>query len=207
MIRSYRYFTSAFVLALALPLSGCISLLPSAGPAPTLMQPAPNLGPSNLKSSKVLHIEEPTAAMMYDGTKVAIRKTAETGLESYTYLEGNEWAERLPKMLQRQLVAHFKTAEWPGVIGEAKVLHPDYKLMLEVRKFQINLGQGIEVSINATLVDTKNFTAISSKTFDYVVASENTVSSYKKAFDQALGQFMKDCEKLLQQGMSLSGNS
>jgi len=180
-----------------LALNGCISLLPEAGPPPAQITLEPQAPASHLASSKTLQIEDPSSPINFNGTKIVIRKTNEAGLSVFTFAQEQEWTETLPKMMQRALLDHLKTPAWPGVVSEAKTIVPDYKLSIDIRKFNIVLAEGVEVSVNLTLINNNTHKIEATKTLHYVLKSEHNVKGYMQAFNQAMTQLIADTDAML----------
>jgi ABC-type uncharacterized transport system auxiliary subunit len=196
MNRHFKTIASIFLLVTVFNLNGCISLLPSPGLGPNLVSLSSH-ETSKIASTKVLLVDEPTCPIMFDATKIVIQKTNPTGLPYFTHAQGQEWSERLPAMLQRILVNHFKSPKWPGVITDVKTVGADYRLMTDIIKFQIVSPGAVEVSMNITLVESKGRKILVTKTFDYKIISDDRATSYLRAFEKAVTQFLTDCDGLL----------
>lgn len=145
-----------------------------------------------MHSTKSVAVEEPTCPLMIDGTKIVVERASPSGLVDYTYANENEWAERLPKMIQRAVIEHFKSDYWPGVSAQAASQQSDYRVSIDLRKFQITMPGNVEVSANVTLHNVLEGRAIASQTYNYKVLATPTMSGYMLAFDQATGMLLKD---------------
>lgn len=202
MLSSCRVLT----LALTLGLAGC-SLFPDPGPAPAQIALAPLAGQSHIRSDKTLQVQEPTAPMNFSGTKIIVQKASESGVPVFVFAQEQEWTDTLPKLVQRAIVDHFKTPGWPGVMASARAPICDYRLDLDVRKFNIILGQGVEVSLNATLFNNETQKIDGTRTFSYVINSEHNVRGYVSGFNQAMGQFLGDLGGFLRESLEEEKNS
>ncbi len=192
MINLSRLAKPLVLVLSTLSLAGCISLLPEAGPPATLVSLNSNPEPSHISSKKTLVIEEPTGPINYNGTNIIMQKTSPSGLINYTHAEDQEWTERLPKMLQRQMVNHFRTPQWPTVSGEIQSVAPDFRLATDIQKFQILFPGAIEVVLNVTLSETKSLKTLATKTFTYRMDCANTATAYVHAFDKVVTLFLND---------------
>jgi ABC-type uncharacterized transport system auxiliary subunit len=191
-----RLFRGVAYTALVISLTGCVSLLPSPGPAPMFLMISPKNQPSGFSSSASLVIDEPTSPIMIDSTKIVVQKTNPSGLVNLTYVNEQEWAERLPRMLQRIIVDHFRSETWPGVSAESTA-GADYRLNIDIRKFQITMPGSVDVTVNFTLTDARDHRAIASQTYNYQVLAQNSMTGYTTAFDQAVGMLLKDAAVML----------
>jgi ABC-type uncharacterized transport system auxiliary subunit len=199
MTRLYKISPGALLTIATLNLSGCISLLPSAGPAPDLITLNPQLENAHISSSKSLLIDEPTGPIIYDGTKIVIQKESPSGLTSFTYAKEEQWAERLPKMIQRAMIDHLKSPQWPTVMDGTMSLAADYRMFVEIRKFQIRMPDLVEVSMSLTIINSQDQKILTTKTLNYSIKCENTVTSYIQAFNKATAQLLQDSDALIAQ--------
>ena len=114
-------------------LTGCISLLPEAGPAPEYVSLNPDL-PTN-KASKhnfQIIIEEPTADILHNSNKIVV-----LNCQQYKFAEGKEWSERLPIFVQRDIVKAISKKGLLGVGIPANGLKPNYILLSNISKFLV----------------------------------------------------------------------
>lgn len=183
-------------LSVTLSLAGC-SLFPDPGPAPAQIALTPQTGQSQIRSEKTLQVQEPTAPMNFSGTKIIVQKSSESGVPVFTNAQEQEWTDTLPRLIQRAIVDHFKTPAWPGVMASARAPISDFRLDLDVRKFNIILGQGVEVSLNATLFNNETQKIDGTRTFSYIINSEHNVRGYVGGFNQAMAQFLGDLGGML----------
>jgi phospholipid/cholesterol/gamma-HCH transport system substrate-binding protein len=94
------------------------------------------------------------ATLVYDTQKVLIRTTEGT----YSNVEGAEWADNLPKLVQAKIVQSFENAkQLKSVSKPIDELQPEYKLELGIRGFQIVPGQipSAVVELSARLIGDK----------------------------------------------------
>lgn len=83
---------------------------------------------------KQLGIAELTAPALLDNDKIMLRKTeTESGA-----IEGGQWSDPLPRLLQLRFMQSFENAGYGGHIGRAaEGLTPDQQLLIDLRSFQI----------------------------------------------------------------------
>jgi ABC-type uncharacterized transport system auxiliary subunit len=201
MSQVFKYAIRLCCVLTAAGLSGCISLFPSSGPAPSLVSLNPEGGASEIASHKSLLVEEATAPILYNGTKIVIQKVGENGLVSFTHANEQEWVDTLPKLLQRAVVENLKSPRWPAVTSEAKAFVADYRLGLDIRKFQIVLPGAVEVSVNLTLIDNKAQKVILTKTLSYRILTDNNVTGYIRGFNEATTHLLKDASAVIVAGI------
>jgi phospholipid/cholesterol/gamma-HCH transport system substrate-binding protein len=83
------------------------------------------------------------ATLVYDTQKMLIRTPDGT----YKSVEGAEWADNLPKLVQAKIVQSFENAkQLKSVSKPIDDLQPEYKLELGIRGFLIVRGQGSAAS-------------------------------------------------------------
>jgi len=84
---------------------------------------------------KQLAIPEVTAATMFDNDKI-VRKTAAEN----TTIDGGQWSDALPRLVQLRLIQSFENAGYAGSIGKAgDGLTPDFQLVIDMRSFQLSV--------------------------------------------------------------------
>jgi phospholipid/cholesterol/gamma-HCH transport system substrate-binding protein len=104
---------------------------------PTFDLIAPTQFPQTVKvPDKQLAIAELTAPALLDSDKIQLRKTGtETGA-----VDGGQWSDSLPRLLQLRLMQSFENAGYGGSIGRAaEGLTADQQLVVDLRSFQISL--------------------------------------------------------------------
>jgi phospholipid/cholesterol/gamma-HCH transport system substrate-binding protein len=103
---------------------------------PTFDLLPPSQFPQKVKvPEKQLAIAELTAPALLDSDKIQLRKTAtETAA-----IEGGQWSDSLPRLLQLRLMQSFENAGYGGSIGRAaEGLTADQQLVIDLRSFQIS---------------------------------------------------------------------
>lgn len=92
-----------------------------------------------------LAIAEPTATLPVDSDRIVVR----TGPEAVAYLTGAQWADRLPRLVQTQMIAAFENARAFRSVGRPG-LNADNNLVSEIRRFEIDVTTGqamVELSV------------------------------------------------------------
>lgn len=184
------------IALLAALLAACGSLLPSA-PSVQLytLTPKSTFDQSIAPVSWQLTIEEPLGAGGLNTMRIAVRPTP-TRLE---YFAGARWTERAPQMVQTLLVESFENSGKIVAVGRQAVgLRSDYGLQVEMREFQAEYFRSqqtpdVRVRLNAKIVTQPRQEIIASKTFEAAkTAAGSDLPSIVTAFDEALGEVMKD---------------
>ena len=131
MNAKFRPFLSA---ALAFALSACGVKLVDLGPAPNLydIQTKPQFTSVMKPVTWQLVIDEPTASTALDTDRILVRP----GNSEIKYFAGARWSERVPRLIQSQLLRGFdKSGAIVGVGRQAIGLHGDYELQGELSTF------------------------------------------------------------------------
>lgn len=90
---------------------------------------APAASPAGLMT-----VPEPTALLALDSEKIQARP----GADGKPALEGMQWADNLPKVLQGKLVQSFENAGFgQSVTRPVDGATPDYQLLVDIRAFQL----------------------------------------------------------------------
>ena len=152
----------------------------------------PDLPPVN----RQLVIEEPIAASHLDTDRIAV-KPRPFRIE---YLPEARWADRAPLLVRRLLVESFENSEKVGSVSAQRIgLASDFILFTDLREFQAvtTPEPGDPVLVNAQLnlkiVEERAGLIIASGNFSHVVsATGEDTPSIVAAFDEALGQVLKD---------------
>ncbi|MBP0615385.1 ABC-type transport auxiliary lipoprotein family protein [Jiella mangrovi] len=139
-------------------------------------------------------IPEPTAIKTLDNDKIVV-KTAPYAVE---YLGQSQWSDRLPRMVQLRLLQAFENTGRIGAVGvPGQGLAIDYQLVMEIRRFEIDIEGGrtarIDISVKAlndrtgSVRQTRIFSASAP-----VTGSGNGayVAALNRAFDQISGEIV-----------------
>ncbi|MEZ5811434.1 MAG: ABC-type transport auxiliary lipoprotein family protein [Rhizobiaceae bacterium] len=183
----------AALLVAASTLAGCAVLGGGAKPLDTyeLTAPVPSTKGRRLRHRQII-VAEPSALKALDGENIVIR-ASNTSLQ---YLDGAQWADRLPKIVQARLVEAFQRSGRLGGTGKpGEGLAVDYQVIANISAFEIRVdnGEHAYVAITARLLDDRNGVVRSTREFEAgsPVGSGGN-DAYVAALDQAFGQVAGD---------------
>lgn len=174
-------------------LAGCAVLGGGSKPLDTyeLTAPAPPTKGRRLRHRQII-IAEPSALKALDGENIVIR-ASNTSLQ---YLDGAQWADRLPKIVQARLVEAFQHSRRLGGTGKpGEGLAVDFQVITSIRAFEIRVdnGERAYVAITAKLLDDRNGVVRSTSDFEAGAAvGAGGNDAYVSALDQAFGQVARD---------------
>jgi cholesterol transport system auxiliary component len=179
-----RFGLTVGVTLLGALASGCALLAP-AGPAPTTYElnaapRATNLG----RTGAGLSVREPRAIKLLDSERIVFRPSPANA----TYYSDAQWTDRLPRLVEAQLVESFAKAGVRTVSRSTDGLNVDYQLMTEVRDFSVNEsggGQVARVAIYAQIVADREGRAV---TGQLIVATAPVAGSDTPAGVAALNE-------------------
>ena len=172
-----------------LALSGCVSLLPDPAPADVVYRlSASNEGVPQSPTAKVIRIDRPRAANVFQGQDVVISPDGRR-LASASQAR---WAEAIPDMVQNSFVDIL--AERAGLVGviPSSGARTDTRVHLTIKNFEARFDQGegaapmAVVHYAATLSNASNRNLLS--TYDVkktVRATDIRVSTIVDAMDSA----------------------
>jgi len=181
--------TKTLLLGAAFMLSGCVSLLPDAAPADVVYRlSATNEGVPQSPTAKVIRIDRPRAASVFQGQDVVISPDGRR-LASAAQAK---WAESIPDMLQNSFVDVL--AQRAGLVGviPSSGARTDTRVHLTIKSFEARFDQGegsapmAVVHYSATLSNASNRNLLS--TYDVkktVRSSDIRVSTIVEAMDKA----------------------
>ena len=173
--------------------AGCAAL-PGGGPAPLdtfeLSAAAVTAGP---RSRRQILIAEPSALKALDSQNIVIK----TGARSIQYLKGAQWADRLPLIVQARLAETFqRSGSFAGVGKPGEGLAIDYRVITEVRSFDVRVGQGGDratVELFVRLLNDRNGEVRAQRSFSAAApVSGSGNAAYVAALDAAFGQAAQD---------------
>src|SRR5690348_16046874 len=183
----------AALIALMTLLAGACSVSNLLGPppAPEIYVLRPVLGDlTGPKVSWALAVDRPSAPTNIETDRIAISRSANT--EDY-YADAS-WTDRLPGLLQRELVQAFeKSARIDQVADDASAVHSDYILETEIRTFQARYAQPdgaptAIVSIGARLISRDTHSIVAHVVVEkQAPATQNSINAAVEALDRASG--------------------
>ena len=154
--------------ALLLLLGGCSLLGGGNRDLATIYAPDPKatIAPSAPTVDWQLVIAPPQAARMVDSLRIAVRPTPG---EVQVY-RGASWAKPPPTMVEDTLLRALEdSGRISGVARQGTGISPDYKLALELRRFESDYGGGpspaATIEFNAKLIHVRDQLVVASRTF------------------------------------------
>jgi len=191
---------NTMVRPFSLVAAACIALgacqLPGGGEPPELftLTPKSSFSPDLPRVDWQLIVETPVAAASLNTGRIALQRSP-VRLEYYAQ---SSWTDVAPLMVQTLLIESFEnTGKIVAVGRESAGLRADYVLKTELREFQAEYdGAGppeARVRLNAKLVRMPDRTIIASHTAEHRTrAADSQLESVAMAFDDALGQVMRE---------------
>ena len=180
---------STFLIGTTLILSGCVSLLPDPAPADVVYRlSASNEGVPQSPTAKVIRIDRPRAASVFQGQDVVV---SPDGRRLASAAQAR-WAEAIPDMVQNSFVDVL--AERAGLVGviPSSGARTDTRVHLTIKSFEARFDQGegaaplAVVHYAVTLSNASNRNLLS--TYDVkrtVRSSDVRVSTIVEAMDNA----------------------
>ncbi len=136
-------------------------------------------------------VTEPSALKALDGENIVIRSST----TSLQFLDGAQWADRLPKIVQARLVETFQRSGRLGGVGKpGEGLAVDYQIIADIRAFEVHVegSYRAHVQISAKLLNDRNGVVRSTAEFEAVSnVTGSTNDDYVAALDVAFGQVAK----------------
>lgn len=188
--------TKTLLFGAAFILSGCVSLIPDAAPADVVYRlSAANEGVAQSPTAKVIRIDRPRAASVFQGQDVVVSPDGRR-LASAAQAK---WAEPIPDMVQNSFVDIL--AQRPGLVGviPSSGARTDTRVHLTIKSFEARFDQGegtapmAVVHYAVTLSNASNRNLLS--TFDVkkmVRSSDIRVSTIVEAMDNANQQALNE---------------
>lgn len=142
-----------------------------------------------------LSMTSPEAARMIDSLRIAVRPTP-AELQVY---KGANWAKRPGDMLQDTLLRALEdSGKIPAVARQGSGIGADYKLVLDLRRFEADYPQpgglpAATIEVNAKLLHAQDQRVVAGRTFlQAEPASTAAIPDVVAAFDRALGTLGRD---------------
>jgi len=177
------------LLAAALMLTGCSDILPKPAPPPALyrLTAAGDFPSSTALAPIQLQIEVPNAEAALDTTRIALSRSATT----LDYFADAAWTDRLPLVLQAQLLASFQNAHrLVAIAGASSAARSDAVLIIELRHFEAQYGGSgppqWRIELNADLISANDRKVIATRLFTGSAAvPQNNMTAIVDGADQA----------------------
>lgn len=196
------FFKRTAQLAILISVAGCsgiAQLQDAATPVDLyLLTPKSTFSESLPRLRQQIVVIEPTATAAVDTDRVAVQPSP---LE-VQYLPRARWVDRAPLIVQQLLIESYENTGRVGAVGTSSIgLRADYVVATGIREFQASAPPPeiggplvVEVRLNIKIVDAYDDRIIGSRSF--VEKSPSTSDEPRdviKAFDEALGDAMRDC--------------
>lgn len=193
--RIARGCMAALAAAALLAASGC-SLLGGSKEPPTYFapQPAVQADPSWPQVGWQLTLAAVQVARPVDSTRIAVRPTPQ---ELQVYKDAG-WAQPPGDMLERSLLRLFEdSGKIPAVARAGAGVNADYRLVLDVRRFESDYAGGASpsavIEVNAKLLHALDREVVASRTFLQATPAAGTaVPEVVAAFERGLGAVTRD---------------
>ena len=193
LISNFRFgkaVTVAASLAAALGAAGCVGGSNKALETFDLAVPSVQQGKRQQANVQIL-VAEPQALKILDSESIVVRENA----ASVAYLNGAQWADRLPKIVQTRLVQAFENSRRFGGVGRpGEGLAIDYQILTDIRAFEIESGSPgrAVVRISAKLLNDRNGDVVASKMFEAAVPASSGNPGLVNALDAAFADVAAD---------------
>lgn len=192
-IISFRFGRTLAVAALlvaALGAAGCVGGSNKALETFDLAVPSIQQGKRQQANVQIL-VAEPQALKILDSESIVVRDNA----ASVAYLNGAQWADRLPKIVQTRLVQAFENSRRFGGVGRpGEGLAIDYQILTDIRAFEIESGSPgrAVVRISAKLLNDRNGDVVASKMFEAQTSAAAGNPGLVNALDAAFAEVAAD---------------
>lgn len=171
------------MLAISLAVSGCVGGSNKALDTFDLGVPEIQKGKRQQTNVQIL-IAEPQALKILDSESIAVRESA----SSIAYLNGAQWADRLPKIVQTRMVQAFENSRRFGGVGRpGEGLAIDYQVLTDIRAFEIDTGSGAKavVRIFVKVLNDRNGDVVASRIFEAQAPASAGNTGFVNALDTA----------------------
>lgn len=185
------------VLAASLLLTSCALLGGKSRAQGTIYAPEPRV-PAEASWPTVqwqLSMTHPTATRLIDSLRIAVRPTPN---EIQVY-KGANWAKRPSDMIEDTLLRTLEdSGKIPAVARQGSGINADYKLVLDVRRFESDYTQATAtpaatIEVNAKLLHAQDHQVVAARTFlQAQPASSTAVPDVVDAFEQSLATISRD---------------
>ena len=176
------------LVSLCLMLGGCAAI-PGFGPPPVdaydLAAPVSPVAGRRLSRTQIL-VPEPSALKLLDGQDIAIRQPD----GALQLLGGARWSDRLPRLVQEELVkAYHRSGRLGGVGTPGEGLAVDYQVIVDIHAFEVRPTAALaHVELFVRVLDDRTGVVRASRDF---VTDARIVGNGGQAFVAALDQAFK----------------
>ncbi len=200
-----RFAKIIAVASLAL-ISGCVNVFPKP-PQPAqrvTIEPKATATEALQQVDWQLAIEEPSAYSTLNSTKINVRKFSNNGFPVFEHVHGKEWIDRLPAMLQAQMVNYLqRSSKFSGVSRTSDGLKPNYILVTNFQDFQIEYPEAdaipnIHISLSVQLLAMPNRKIVAMHHFENQQPAAGTgFAAILSAFGDSYGAILDDLARWL----------
>ncbi|MFP7722491.1 ABC-type transport auxiliary lipoprotein family protein [Lysobacter sp. A3-1-A15] len=185
------FVRSAAVIAMAALLAGCGVLGGGKRDRITIYAPDPRVqaDPTWPAVDWQLSLTAPEADGMFDSLRIAVRPSPD---ELQVYKDAN-WAKRPSDMLQDTLLRALEdSGKIPAVARQGSGISADYKLVLDLRRFEADYPQpgglpAATIEVNAKLLHAQDQKVVAARTFLHAEPADTTaIPDVVVAFDRSL---------------------
>ena len=183
----------ALALVLSLQLSACALVKKQEAPRETFEISAPQIfsGLRATTNSQIL-VKLPTSLDAINSERIIVRPSPRV----ITYLEGAQWSDTVPKMVQAKLVEAFENSASTGATakpGDGLVI--DFQLVSDIRRFEV-LNRQATIEISIKLLSDSSGKVVETRIFEVSATSASgTAENYVNAFDEAFDRLARDIIK------------
>ena len=175
------------VLLAVMSLGGCVSLFPDSGDQPPRIRldaDAPVTTAEEFLPVSLV-IDDPSAEAVYNTFNVAVA----TSPYQFEYLDGAEWADRVPVLFRIYLERRFENSGYFRAVGDRTELPigAGYVLHTDIRAFHLDQSRWREralVSFGARIADSRGRTLAT----DIFAADSETELDGRRSYDRALNR-------------------
>ena len=178
------------MLAISLAVSGCVGGSNKALDTYDLGVPDVQQGKRQQANVQIL-IAEPQALKILDSENIVVRE----GAASVAYLNGAQWTDRLPKIVQTRMVQAFENSRRFGGVGRpGEGLAINYQVLTDIRAFEIETGSGARavVRIFVKLLNDRNGDVVASRIFEAQAPAAAGNAGFVNALDAAFAETAAD---------------
>jgi cholesterol transport system auxiliary component len=185
--------------ALALSLSGCISLLPKAKPAQLYRFGFTVDAPAAATPVAAQGRTAPVAVYRANGQfqrEAAGDRILTISGERAAYVAASRWVAPAEVLFAEAVVRAFEASPGPArLVSHGEPVRSEYALRLDVRNFETRYAAGgaptVLVRVRAVLARAQTRAAVGEQVFEArVPASDNRVGAIVRAYDQAVAQVL-----------------
>lgn len=181
-------------------LSGCVSLLPPATPRRQNVMLHPDFKFSaHLKPVQwSLAIERPLTTDLLDSKRIILNIENEKGIRTLETLADIEWNDRLPLLLQQQLISAFEQSnKITGVGQDEEDFQAHFTLQINIRTAEILLTgtsqQKALVELSARLISKKDRKVIAQHSFKKLSPiTERTQKAFLQSYQHVFGDIISE---------------